>query len=33
MEALKASGICHSYGAGEARCEVLKDFALTLGAG
>ena len=33
MEALRASGVCHSYGAGEARCEVLKDFALTLGAG
>lgn len=33
MEALKASGICHSYGKGGAKCEVLKDFALTLEAG
>jgi len=33
MEALKASGVCHSYGKGEAKCEVLKDFALTLNAG
>jgi len=33
MEALKAFGVCHSYGQGEAKCEVLKDFALTLEAG
>jgi len=33
MEALKAMGVCHSYGKGEARCEVLKDFSLTLEAG
>jgi len=33
MEALKALGVCHSYGRGGARSEVLKDFSLTLEAG
>jgi len=33
MEALKATGICHSYGKGETRIEVLRDFSLSLAAG
>ena len=33
MVALKASGVCHAYGGGDAKCEVLKDFSLTLAAG
>ena len=33
MEALKATGVCHAYGRGEARVDVLKDFALELAPG
>ena len=33
MEALKASGICHAYGKGEAKSEVLKDCSLTVERG
>jgi len=33
MEALKAEGICHAYGKGGAKCDVLRGFALTLAAG
>ncbi len=33
MEALKATGVCHAYGRGGARVEVLKDFALDLAPG
>ena len=33
MEALKATGVCHAYGKGAARTEVLKDFALSLSPG
>lgn len=30
---MKANGVCHAYGRGDAKCEVLKDFSLTLAAG
>ena len=33
MEALKATGVCHAYGRGGARVDVLKDFALKLAPG
>lgn len=33
MEALKATGVCHAYGRGRARVDVLKDFALKLAPG
>lgn len=33
MEALEAIGVCHSYGRGETKVDVLKDFALTLAPG
>lgn len=33
MEALKATGVCHAYGRGGARVDVLKDFALELAPG
>ena len=33
MEALKATGVCHAYGRGGARVDVLKDFALDLAPG
>ena len=33
MEALKATGVCHTYGRGGARVDVLKDFALELAPG
>ena len=33
MDALKATGVCHAYGRGEARVDVLKDFSLTLASG
>ncbi len=33
MDALKATGLAHAYGNGEARTEVLKDFDLALAAG
>ena len=33
MEALKATGVCHTYGRGGARVDVLKDFALKLAPG
>jgi len=33
MEALKAMGVCHGYGKGECKVEVLKDFALTVAPG
>jgi len=33
MEALKATGVCHSYGKGEAKSEVLLNFSLTLAEG
>ena len=33
MEALKATGVCHTYGRGGARVAVLKDFALELAPG
>ena len=33
MEALKATGVCRSYGKGEARREVLKNFSITLAEG
>ena len=33
MDALKATGLAHAYGKGEARTEVLKDFDLALAAG
>ena len=33
MEALKATGVCHAYGRGGARVDVLKDFALELTPG
>lgn len=33
MDALKATGICHAYGKGETKVDVLKDFALTLAPG
>ncbi|MBO6167489.1 MAG: ABC transporter ATP-binding protein [Kiritimatiellae bacterium] len=32
-KALVAEGVCHSYGKGGGRCEVLKDFSLTLEKG
>lgn len=32
-KALRARGVCHSYGKGAAVCEVLKDFALELEKG
>ena len=33
MNALTAEGIFHTYGRGDAKCEVLKDFALEIKAG
>ena len=33
MEALKATGVCHAYGRGGARVDVLKDFSLELAPG
>ena len=33
MEALKATSVCHTYGRGGARVDVLKDFALELAPG
>ena len=33
MEALKATGVCHTYGRGGARVDVLKDFSLELAPG
>ena len=33
MDALKATGVCHAYGRGGARVDVLKDFSLTLAPG
>lgn len=33
MQALKATGICHAYGKGGARVDVLKDFSLELEPG
>lgn len=33
MDALKATGVCHAYGRGEARVDVLKGFSLTLAPG
>lgn len=33
MEALKAVGLVHSFGKGEARVDVLRDFALSVEAG
>ena len=33
MDALKAVGICHAYGKGEAKTSVLNDFAFTLAPG
>lgn len=33
MEALKAVDVCQSYGTGETRTDVLKDFSLTLAPG
>jgi len=33
MEALKATGVWHAYGKGDAKSEVLRDFALTLAPG
>lgn len=32
-EALTATGVCHAYGKGVAKTDVLKDFALTLAPG
>ena len=33
METLKAVGVCHSYGKGGVKCEVLDDFSLGVGEG
>jgi len=33
MDALKAAGVCHAYGTGAARTDVLRDFSLTLAPG
>jgi len=33
MVALKASGVCHTYGKGDSKSEVLKDFALEVASG
>ncbi len=33
MEALKATGVCHAYGKGAAKVDVLKDFGLELAPG
>lgn len=33
MDVLVASDICHTYGAGDTKCDVLKGFALKLAAG